>query len=394
MNKTNNLCTDVGYLSLNHVGEQLCGDHVEVLETPETNSTVIVLADGLGSGVKANILSILTSKIISTMIAAGMTLKEAVKTVVETLPVCKIRGVAYSTFTVIRILNNQKAEIIQYDNPKIVMLRNGKNYELPFYEVNIADKKIIRAETDIYENDVFIAFSDGVEHAGVGVNYNFGWKRSDIIDFISTFWHVGFTAKTLSSILLEETDKLYRGKPGDDATVCTVRIRKREPVNLVIGPPQNRDDCKKMMSLFFAKEGKHIVCGGTTSTIAADYLNKKLRPNLTFHDIDIPPTAELEGCDLVTEGVVTINRVLEYAKNYLDDNKSFEEWCYKKDAASLIARMLFEDATDINFFVGKAVNPAHQNTDLPITFTIKMQLVKELADCLEKIGKRIKISYF
>lgn len=394
MNKTNNLCTDVGYLSLNHVGEQLCGDHVEVLETPETNSTVIVLADGLGSGVKANILSILTSKIISTMIAAGMTLKEAVKTVVETLPVCKIRGVAYSTFTVIRILNNQKAEIIQYDNPKIVMLRNGKNYELPFYEVNIADKKIIRAETDIYENDVFIAFSDGVEHAGVGVNYNFGWKRSDIIDFISTFWHVGFTAKTLSSILLEETDKLYGGKPGDDATVCTVRIRKREPVNLVIGPPQNRDDCKKMMSLFFAKEGKHIVCGGTTSTIAADYLNKKLRPNLTFHDIDIPPTAELEGCDLVTEGVVTINRVLEYAKNYLDDNKSFEEWCYKKDAASLIARMLFEDATDINFFVGKAVNPAHQNTDLPITFTIKMQLVKELAYCLEKIGKRIKISYF
>lgn len=394
MNKTNNLCTDVGYLSLNHAGEQLCGDHVEVLETPETNSTVIVLADGLGSGVKANILSILTSKIISTMIAAGMTLKEAVKTVVETLPVCKIRGVAYSTFTVIRILNNQKAEIIQYDNPKTVMLRNGKNYELPFYEVNIADKKIIRAETDIYENDVFIAFSDGVEHAGVGVNYNFGWKRSDIIDFISTFWHVGFTAKTLSSILLEETDKLYAGKPGDDATVCTVRIRKREPVNLVIGPPQNRDDCKKMMSLFFAKEGKHIVCGGTTSTIAADYLNKKLRPNLTFHDIDIPPTAELEGCDLVTEGVVTINRVLEYAKNYLDDNKSFEKWCYKKDAASLIARMLFEDATDINFFVGKAINPAHQNTDLPITFTIKMQLVKELADCLEKIGKRIKISYF
>ena len=235
MNTANNLCTDIGYLSLNHVGEQLCGDHVEVLETEDINSTVVVLADGLGSGVKANILSILTSKIISTMLSAGMSLEESVKTVIETLPVCKERGVAYSTFTVIRIQDNRKAEIIQYDNPKTIMLRDGKDYELPFYEINIAGKKILRAETEISENDVFVTFSDGVEHAGIGLNYNFGWKRSDIIDFLTTFWHVGYDAKTMSTILLEETDRLYEGKPGDDATVCIVRIRARESVNLIIG---------------------------------------------------------------------------------------------------------------------------------------------------------------
>ncbi len=391
---TNNLCADVGFLSINHTGEQLCGDHVEVLDTPDKNQTVVVLADGLGSGVKANILSILTSKILSTMLAAGMTLEESVKTVVETLPVCKERGVAYSTFTILRIRNNSKAEIIQYDNPRTVMFRDGENRELPFSEVQIGDKKIVRAETDIREGDVFVAFSDGVEHAGVGISYNFGWRRSEIIDFISTFRDVGFTAKTLCTILLDETNKLYEGKPGDDATVCTVKIRAREPVNLIIGPPSNRDDCKKMMSLFFAKEGKHIVCGGTTSSIAADYLKKPLLPDLTFFDLDIPPTAELEGCDLVTEGVVTINRVLEYAKNYLADNSSFEQWCYKKDGASKIARMLFEDATDVNFFVGRAVNPAHQNSELPINFTIKMQLVRELTVCLERMGKRIQVSYF
>lgn len=394
MKTANNLCTDVGYLSINHAGEQLCGDHVEVLETPEDDSTVVVLADGLGSGVKANILSILTSKIISTMLAAGLSLEESVKTVAETLPVCSVRGVAYSTFTVIRISNNSKAEIIQYDNPRTVLLRNGKNVELPFYEVSIAGKKIIKAELPIAENDVFIAFSDGIEHAGVGLSYNFGWKREDIIDYISTFFDVGFNAKTLSTILLEKTEKLYEGKPGDDATVCTVRIRRREPVNLVIGPPANRDDCTKMMSLFFAKEGRHIVCGGTTSAIAAAYLGKELHPSLNFCDPEIPPTAELEGCDLVTEGVVTVNRVLEYARDFLSDNKSYDKWGRKKDGASLIARMLFEDATDINFFVGKAVNPAHQNTDLPITFTIKMQLVKELSECLCEMGKKIKVSYF
>ncbi len=394
MKTTNNLCADIGCLSINHYGEQLCGDNTEIIETDDGNSTIVVLADGLGSGVKANILSTLTSKILSTMLAAGMPLEDAVGTVVATLPVCKERGVAYSTFTVIRIINNQRAEIIQYDNPRTIMLRNGENRDLQFSEISIGDKKIIKAETDLREDDVFIAISDGVEHAGVGISYNFGWKRSDIIDFMSTFWSVGYTAKTLSTILIDETEKLYEGKPGDDATVCTIRIRKREPVNLIIGPPANRCDCNKMMSLFFAKEGKHIVCGGTTSTIASEYLRKPLRPSLLFPDPDIPPTAELEGCDLVTEGVVTINRVLEYAKNYLDDNKSFEQWCYKKDGASQIARMLFEDATDINFFVGKAVNPAHQNSDLPITFTIKMQLVRELAECLEKMGKRIKVSYF
>jgi len=391
---TNDLCADIGYLSVNHYGEQLCGDHVEILDTPDSNSTVIVLADGLGSGVKANILSILTSKIISTMLAAGTKLEDAVKTVVETLPVCKVRGVAYSTFTIIRIIKNQKAEIIQYDNPKTIMFRDGENKELDFNEINIAGKKIIKAETDIREGDVFIAMSDGVEHAGVGISYNFGWKREDIIEYMKAFWSVGFTAKTLSTILIEETEKLYGGEPGDDATACVARIRQREPVNLVMGPPANRDDCGKMMSLFFAKEGKHIVCGGTTSTIAADYLKESLRPCLNFEDPDIPPTAELKGCDLVTEGVVTINRVLQYAQDTLKNNHSYTDWCYKKDGASLIARTLFEDATDINFFVGTAINPAHQTPDMPFTFTVKTRLVSELADSLKKMGKNITVSYF
>lgn len=393
MRMTNNLCADIGYMSINHFGEQLCGDHVEVIEQDE-NSTVIVLADGLGSGVKASILSTLTSKIISTMLAAGLKLEDAVETIAETLPICSVRQVAYSTFTVIRIVNNRKAEIIQYDNPGVILLRDGKNLEMPSTTLNISGKKIIRSEIAIKENDLFIAFSDGVEHAGAGMKYNFGWKREDIIEFMETFWSVGFTAKTLTTILLDECNKLYEGSPGDDATVVSVRIRSREPMNLIIGPPSNRDDCNKMMSLFFSKKGKHIICGGTTSSIASEYLRKPLRPNLDFIDPDIPPTAELEGADLVTEGVITINKVLEYAKNYLADNTSYEQWSFKNDGASKIARMLFEEATDINFFVGRAVNPAHQNPDLPINFNIKMRLVDELAACLSKMGKKIKVSYF
>lgn len=389
----NNLCADIGYRSIFHEGEELCGDHVDVIEQ-EDGSTVVVLADGLGSGVKASILSTLTSKIISTMIAAGLSLEDCVHTIAETLPVCSVRKVAYSTFTIMRIVNSNEAELIQYDNPTVILLRDGEEYDYPKTEVNIEGKKIFQSRIRLKEDDVFILMSDGCPHAGIGTEYNFGWEHSDIVEFMKTFYSVGYTAKTLSTILIDECNRLYGGKPGDDATACVVRIRKREPMNLLFGPPSNRDDCNKMMSLFFSKEGKHIICGGTTSTIAAQYLGKPLKPKLEFIDKDVPPIAELEGVDLVTEGVITINKVLSYAKDYLNENESYSQWGVKRDGASLICRLLFEEATDINFFVGRAVNPAHQNPDLPINFNIKMQLVTELSDCLKKMGKRIKVSYF
>lgn len=390
----NELCADIGYKSVNHVGEQLCGDHVDVVEQGE-DSTVVVLADGLGSGVKASILSTLTSKIISTMMAEGLALEDCVSTIAATLPVCSVRGVAYSTFTVLHISpDSTEAELMQYDNPQVILFRDGANYDYPRTEISIGGKKIYKSVLPLRENDLFVLMSDGCPHAGIGVTYNFGWKREDIIEFLGTFEGVGYTAKTLSTIFIDEVNKLYGKHPGDDATACMVRIRKREPMNILFGPPSHRDDCNKMMALFFSKEGKHIVCGGTTSSIAAKYLNKPLIPSLDFEDKGIPPTATLEGVDLVTEGVITINRVLEYAKDYLADNKSYEQWSFKRDGASMIARLLFEEATDINFFVGRAINPAHQNPDLPINFNIKMQLVTELSDCLTKMGKRVKVSYF
>ena len=149
-----------------------------------------------------------------------------------------------------------------------------------------------------------------------------------------------------------------------------------------------------MMSLFFSKEGKHIICGGTTSSIASKYLGKPVRASLTFERSDVPPIATIEGVDLVTEGVITMNKVITYAKDYLGANALYEDWNFKKDGASMISRLLFEEATDINFYVGRAVNPAHQNPDLPINFNIKMNLVEELSHCLTKMGKRIKVSYF
>ena len=389
----NNLCADIGYKSINHEGEQLCGDHVDIVEQGE-NSTVIVLADGLGSGVKASILSTLTSKIISTMMAEGLPLEECVSTIAATLPICSQRGVAYSTFTILHLIRNETAELIQYDNPAVIFLRNFENVDYPMQELHIGGKQIYKSSIRLQEDDIFIAMSDGCPHAGIGIAYNFGWKREEIMDFMASIAPAGYTAKTLSTMLVDECDKQYGHHPGDDATACVVRIRRREPMNLLFGPPRHRDDCDRMMSLFFSKEGKHIVCGGTTSSIAARYLGKPLRASLNFERSDVPPIAEIEGVDLVTEGVIPINKVLEYARDALGGNELYEQWSLNKDGASRICRLLFEEATDINFFVGRAVNPAHQNPDLPITFNIKMNLVEQLSQCLRDMGKRVKVIYF
>lgn len=388
----NDLCADIGYKSINHVGEQLCGDHVDIAQ--DGDSTVIVLADGLGSGVKGSILSTLTSKIISTMMTAGLPIEECVSTIAATLPVCSERGVAYSTFTIIHLIGNETAELIQYDNPLVVFIRGGQNTDYPRVEMNIGGKRIFKSVIKLQEDDLFVAMSDGCPHAGIGTAYNFSWQREDIIAFLEPVSLAGYTAKTLSTILIDECNKLYGGEPGDDATACVVRIRRRVPMNLLFGPPANRDDCTRMMSLFFSKEGKHIVCGGTTASLVAQYLNKPLCPTLAFESPDVPPIAKIEGVDLVTEGVITVNKVVSYAKNYLEGNEEYETWSLKRDGASLICRLLFEEATDINFFVGRAVNPAHQNPDLPINFNIKMNLVNALSASLEQMGKRVKISYF
>ena len=389
----NDLCADIGYKSINHYGEQLCGDHVDIVE-PNDNSTVVVLSDGLGSGVKACILSTLTSKIISTMMAEGIPLEDCVETIAATLPVCSVRGVAYATFTIIHLINNETAELIQYDNPHIIVIRDEKIWDYPKKEMTVGEKTIYKSIIPLQENDIFIAMSDGCPHAGIGSTYNFGWKREEIANFMEMLAPAGYTAKTLSTMLVDECNELYENKPGDDTTACVVRIRKREPMNILFGPPSNRDDADRMMALFFSKRGKHIVCGGTTSSIAAKYLGKPIEASLDFANSDLPPIAKIEGVDLVTEGVITVNRVLEYARDYLGENKNYEHWSFERDGASLISRMLFEEATDINFYVGKAINPAHQNPDLPINFSIKMNLVDELSKCLRQMGKKIKVSYF
>ena len=259
----------------------------------------------------------------------------------------------------------------------------------------IEGKTILESKFPLQLNDMMIAMSDGAIWAGVGQSMNFGWQRDNVVEFAERMYEDTLSAKMMAALIVDECNRLYAGEPGDDTTVAAVRVRERKPVNLMIGPPADPADVGKMMALFFAKEGRKIVCGGTTSKLAAGYLHEDVVTSLDYGtDPDIPPIATIRGIDLVTEGVITLSRVVEYANVFLNNSDLANLWSLQTDGASRIAQYLFEYATDICFFVGRAINPAHQNPDLPITFGIKIQLVKQLSEALEKMGKRVSVSYF
>lgn len=390
--RMSNLYTDMGYISLIKAGEQLCGDRVMFVSNDDT--TICVLSDGLGSGVKANILATLTSQILATMSAGGMSVEECVNTVVRTLPECNTRKIAYSTFTIIKIRDQKYVELTRFDNPHTVVLQNGKNYDFKFQTRMIEGKKIYEASFEAAENDMFVVMSDGAIHAGLGGEYAFGWERENIIKYLEENYKPSMTAKQTARMLAAECNRLYNGRPGDDTTIAVLKLRKRETTNMMIGPPSSVGLDEVMLGEFFGKEGKKIVCGGTTNRIAARYLKKELNTSLDYAGSDLPPLYHLEGVDLSTEAVVTISRVLEYADEYLAGTRLTASWENGRDGASLIARELFDRATDINFFVGCAMNPAHQNPKLSLAFGAKFQLIERLSKNLEKMGKHVTVRYY
>lgn len=380
---------DDGYVSLNHVGEELCGDKVEIIR--KENGTTIVLADGLGSGVKANILSTLTSKLLCHMIASGADIEECIASVISTLPVCSVRKVAYSTFTVIHIDHEGKGYIFEFDNPPLIYIRNGKLFDLPREKKVIMNKTVYCSILDAQENDCIIFCSDGAPHAGIGKTMNLGWSIEDIAQYIISNYKNDMSARQIAALIGESCNALYMGEPGDDTTICALKLVKPLAVNILVGPPVNHQDDEMMAENFMKTEGLKVVCGGTTSKIMAKYLNKEIKTSLAYYSPDVPPIAIIEGLDLVTEGVITLGKVLEVTQKYLDIKNVESKALDEKDGATLIANLILKRASHVNLYVGTTLNPAHK--DLPIDLSMKMKIVENLKKCLEDCGKIVTIQY-
>ncbi|MEG0191498.1 MAG: SpoIIE family protein phosphatase, partial [Lachnospiraceae bacterium] len=269
-----NVSIDVAWKSLNKHHEELCGDKVEILKTKD--SDIVILADGMGSGVKANILATLTSKILGTMLLNGATIESCVETIAKTLPVCKVREVAYATFSILQIFHNGEAYLVEFDNPDCVFVRNQEVLEYPYEERIIEGKKIHEYRFQVKLNDCFVLMSDGVIYAGVGELLNFGWTWDNMAEYTLICTKKTLSSSRLAAMLSQACDDLYAGQPGDDTTIAVTRVVNRNVVNIFTGPPKNKEDDERLMQAFMRMEGKKIVAGGTSANIAARILRKEI----------------------------------------------------------------------------------------------------------------------
>ena len=387
---------DAAFKSVNKNNEELCGDKVQILRTE--NSTIAVLADGLGSGVKANILSTLTSTIIATMLQGGASVVEAVETIASTLPVCSVRKLAYSTFSIAQIFDDGHVDLVEFDNPPCIFIRNGEVMDLSDCSElkECAGKNVTESHFTMMSGDVLALVSDGVIYAGVGQALNFGWNWDNVSSWLAKTTKKESSAPRLAVSLIEAVNDLYMGKPGDDSTCLVLKATPRCVVNMLAGPPVDKADDNRMVHDFMVSPGKKVICGGTSANIVARVLNRKIETTLNYSDPTLPPTGKIQGIDLVTEGVLTLSSTVEILRDYI--NHETDSYYFRRldedNGAAKIAKLILENCTSLRIFAGRAINPAHQNPGLPADLSIKMQLLDQLASLVKELGKPVEKMYY
>ena len=385
---------DVAWKSLNKKGEELCGDKVVTVRTAD--STIAVLADGLGSGVKANILATLTSTICATMVREGASVADVVSTIVNTLPVCSVRKVAYATFSILEIKDSGEGYLAEFDNPFCIYIRDGQRMEFKCEYNEYSGKGVYETRFQALPGDVITIVSDGVIYAGVGESLNFGWTWEHVVKWLLNATALDMSAPRLAAALSDTVNDLYMKKPGDDSTVLVAEVTPHRVVNMLAGPPKEKADDERMVRDYMRSQGKKVICGGTSANIVARVLNRKICTSLTYSDPSIPPIGFIEGVDLVTEGVLTLTRTLDILQEYCekDADSYYFHRIDEENGAAMLARLLLEDCTHLKLFIGTAINPAHQNPNLPADLSIKLKLIDRLAELMVRLGKRVDKTFY
>ncbi len=386
------LFIEVAWDSLAKHGEELCGDCVRVATTPQ--SFIVVLSDGLGSGVKANIMATLTAEIAASMFQRGASVEEVISTLVATLPECSVRKLAYATFAALLVERGRDAYLVEYDTPPLILIRGGQIWSLPRVEREVEGRKIHEAHFWLQEGDYLVMVSDGYVHAGVGGLYRLGWGWQNIAVSVRRWVQTGGDAHSLVRALSNTAMRLYDGKPGDDSTAVAMRVRRTVVATIWTGPPADREQDAQAVARLMKSRGIKVICGGTTAQIAARVLGQELkvdwvppskRGNTPSRARGTPPTARLDGVDLVTEGILTLGQTV----SLLEQAKTVHDLPPGEDAASRLARILLS-ADEIHFLVGTAINP-NQVADVIRGESMRMLYVKELARQLEQRNKSVTL---
>jgi hypothetical protein len=379
----------------NHDEERICGDVFLYRYIREEERVIAVLSDGMGHGVKANILATLTATMALNFTREHKEVDRIAEIIMNTLPVCSDRKISYSTFTIVDIENSGKANILEYDNPSAIILRGNKELDIQWKKV-VLDKgknsgKVLRTCTFMPEKEDRIIFcSDGVSQSGMGSeSLPFGWERDSIAVYASQLVtsESSISAVMLAGKIVTMAHKNDAYKAKDDISCAIIYFREPRKLMICTGPPFEKEKDKELAAKVSGYKGKVILCGGTTADIVARELNRSIVDELIFEDPELPPESFLEGIDLVTEGILTLQKVNEILKTY---NNSIR---LGKGPADKIVKMLME-SDEIHFIIGTRINIAHQDPNLPVELEIRRTVVKRIARLLEeKWLKKVSFEY-
>lgn len=381
-----NVCVDIGTSQLKKDGEELCGDSIEVVHTGTDH--IVVVSDGLGSGIKANILSRLTAKTAGTMLKMGGQIDDVIETLAQTLPICKVRKLAYSTFTILQITQNGQVYLMEYENPPSFIGKSNHIINMERNERIIGGKVIRECFFNVSENNWLVIATDGILHAGTGRTMNMAWDRNRMGIYLAATYSPAMNASDWAKEITRLCNNIYGEKPGDDASVAVIKVRRPQHAMILIGPPRNLEDDVTVVDKLMRSNGIKVVCGGTTGEIVARVLGRELTVDLSSRNDRVPPTGIIPSIDLVTEGAVTLVDALEYLKK-----KSGPRDLRVRDGASRLASILLV-ADSVHFIVGTAANPAQQGPEVPAIYIYKQYIIRDLIRILQDMGKTVTEEYY
>ena len=375
-------------------GQRISGDVFLSQKVKEDGRVVSVLSDGLGSGVKASVLATMTATMAMKFTAGTMDICRSAEIIMDTLPVCSVRQISYSTFTIVDVAVTGETRIIEHGNPPFLLIRPSG--ELHIQKTTLLPKRwkerVIHYSTfNVQREDRILFFSDGITQAGTGSELTpVGWGLENANQFArqQISENPSISARELSRLLVAKAEEVDGFTAKDDITCAVVYIRSPRQLLVMTGPPFSRSRDAQLAMMAVSTPGRKVICGGTTANIISRLLHRPIQEDMSqLRDPKIPPSASMEGIELVTEGALTLCEVLR-----LLEEKTAPEEMRSNPAVRIVTMLL--DSDIVNFAVGTSVNEAHQDPSFPVQFDLRRNIVKQIARVLEsRHMKRVTIQY-
>ena len=380
---TNDFFLDIDYYQYCKHRQNIAGDVFLTHKIKEENRVIAVLSDGLGSGIKASVLATLTATMAIKYISNYMDVRETAEVIMDTLPVCSVRKISYSTFTIVDINGSGHARVIEHGNPSYLLLRESGPVSVSKTLIQLdkwEDRDVTFSEFDVQVGDRILYFSDGVSQAGMGRrDFPMGWGRKSVVEQVQKWvhWEKTISSRQLAMKTVVRARQIDEYEPKDDITCGVMYLRHPRSLLVATGPPFSESKDAELAQMVDSFNGRKVLCGGTTASIIARELDRDVEMDLSNIDPEIPPPSQMEGIDLITEGTITLSKVAEILERGQNPDSM------RPNAATALTS-LFLDSDLIFFVVGTRVNEAHQDPNLPVELDIRRNIIKKLTTLLEE----------